>query len=84
MLFSSVGGKVIMTYGEYKKTKEYLNAEDIYLCVNGEEPIDEMYYPVELDNISIFGIGKFSDNTIQIDLIVSNWNNRYDENWIAE
>ena len=73
-----------MTYGEYKKTEEYLNAEDIYLCVNGEEPIDEMYYPVELDNMPIIGIGKFSDNTIQIDLIVSNWNNRYEENWIAE
>ena len=32
-----------MTYGKYKKTKEYLNAEDIYLCVNGEDPVNEIH-----------------------------------------
>lgn len=73
-----------MTYGEYKQTEEYLNAEDIDLCINGEEPIDEMYYPEELDHIPIFGIGSRADNTIQIDLIISNWENRYDIGWIAE
>ena len=62
-----------MTYGEYKQTEEYLNAEDVDLCINGEEPIDEMYYPEELDHIPVLGIGSRADNTIQIDLIISNW-----------
>ena len=73
-----------MTYGEYKQTEEYLNAEDVDLCINGEEPIDEMYYPEELDHIPVLGIGSRVENTIQIDLIISNWKNRYDIGWIAE
>ena len=56
-----------MTYGKYKKTKEYLNAEDIYLCVNGEDPVNEMYYPYQLDNVPIIGIGYLQNNIIQID-----------------
>lgn len=27
--------RFVMTYGEYKQTEEYLNAEDIDLCING-------------------------------------------------
>ena len=32
-----------MTYEEFRKTEMYINAEDIDLCVNGEELVDEMY-----------------------------------------
>ena len=28
-----------MTYGEYKKTKEYKKAKNITVCVNGEDAI---------------------------------------------
>lgn len=73
-----------MTYGEYKETEEYINAEDIYLCVNGEDPVDEMYFPDELDNIPIIGIGYLQNNIIQIDLVVSNWEDRFDPGWYAE
>lgn len=74
----------ILTYGDFKKTSEYLNAEDTSLCINGEEPVDEMYYPEELDHIPVFGIGYGADNTIQIDLIISNWEDRYNVDWIAQ
>ena len=73
-----------MTYGEYKQTEEYLQAVDVDLCVNGEEPIDEMYYPEELDHIPVFGVGNRADGTIQIDLIISNWNDRYEVGWVAQ
>jgi hypothetical protein len=73
-----------MTYGKYKKTKEYLNAEDIYLCVNGEDPVNEMYYPYQLDNVPIIGIGYLQNNIIQIDLVVLNWKDRFDPEWYAE
>ena len=53
-------GELIMTYGEYKKTDEYLNAEDVTVCVNGEDEIDEIYYPDELDFLPVVGIYRSS------------------------
>ena len=72
-----------MTYGEYKKTDEYLNAEDVTVCVNGEDEIDEIYYPDELDFLPVVGVG-YNATGIEIDLVCSNWNRRFDIGWIAE
>lgn len=72
-----------MTYGEYKKTDGYLNAEDVIVCMNGEDEIDDMYYPDELDNLLVVGVG-YNATEIKIDLVCSNWNKRFDVGWIAE
>ena len=72
-----------MTYGEYKKTDEYLNAEDVTVCVNGEDEIDEIYYPDELDFLPVVGVG-YNATGIKIDIVCSNWNRRFDIGWIAE
>lgn len=72
-----------MTYGELKQTEEYLNAEDIELCINGEDPVDEMYYPEELDHIQVIGTAT-DGNIMQIDLAISNWEDRYEPDWVAE
>ena len=73
-----------MTYGELKETDLYKNAFDSFLCINGEEEIDEMYYPEELDHIPVIGTGHSLDGTLQIDLLISNWKDRYNSNWRAE
>lgn len=73
-----------MTYGEFKETEMYMNAEDINLCVNGENPIDEMYYPEELDHLQVIGTGHFPNGNVQIDLVCSNWDKRFEPDWIAE
>lgn len=72
-----------MTYGELKNTKCYKKADDIYLYVNGEEAIDEMYYPDELDHLTVVGTG-FIDNELHIDIVCSNWDDRYKVGWVAE
>lgn len=77
-----------MTFGELKETDMYINAEDIDICVNGEEPINEEYFYVDeiclLDNLPVVGIGHFSNGILQIDLVSSNWDKRFDEDWIPE
>lgn len=72
-----------MLHGEYKKTDEYLNAEDITLCINGTDEIDEMYYPDELDYLEVVGIG-YSANGLFIDLVCSNWDKRFNVGWVGE
>lgn len=72
-----------MTYGELKEKDFYQNAEDTFLCVNGEEPVDEMYYPYELDSLQVIGIGFNADNILVIDIVCTNWDNRYELDWIA-
>lgn len=56
-----------MKFYELKKTKQYKNAIDINIFVNGES-IDEQYYPVELDELEVIGVGYMADNTLNIDL----------------
>lgn len=73
-----------MTYGEYKKTDEYLYAKDVTVCVNGEDEIDEMYYSDELDFLPVIGVGYNPAGGIEIDIICSNWNKRFDVGWIGE
>lgn len=72
-----------MTYGELKNTNIYKKADDIYLHVNGEEAIDEMYYPDELDHLPVVGTGLI-DNELHIDIVCSNWGDRYKVGWVAE
>lgn len=72
-----------MTYGELKEKDVYKNADDVILCVNGEEPIDEMYYPFELDHLNVIGTGH-SGNILHIDIICENWDDRHEVNWIAK
>jgi hypothetical protein len=43
-----------------------------------------MYYPYQLDNVPIIGIGYLQNNIIQIDLVVLNWKDRFDPEWYAE
>lgn len=73
-----------MTYGELKNKDFYINADDIELCINGEEIVDEMYYPYELDFLNVVGIGFNNDNTLLIDLICINWKDRFEADWIAQ
>ena len=77
-----------MTYGEYKQTDAYINAEDIDVCVNGEEPIDEQYFYVgefcTLDDLQVIGTGSMADGLLHIDLVCTNWNKRFEPNWIPE
>lgn len=72
-----------MTYGEFKKTKEYKRAEDVTVCVNGEDAIDEIYYPDELDFLPVVGVG-YDGKCIMIDLVCNNWDKRFDVGWIGE
>ena len=77
-----------MTYGEIKETKAYINAEDIEVCVNDEEPIDEEYFYVDefcvLDNLTVVGTGSKPDGTLHIDLVCTNWDKRNNPDWIPE
>lgn len=77
-----------MTYGEYKQKEEYLNAEDVDLCINGEDPIDEEYFYVDefciLDNLPVVGIGYMTNGTLHIDLACTNWDKRFELGWIPE
>jgi hypothetical protein len=73
-----------MTYGELKQTDMYLNANDIDLCVNGEDPIDEMYYPEELDQLPVVGTGNMANSSLLIDLVCSNWDKRFEVGWVPK
>lgn len=70
-----------MTYGEIKNRKEYINASDVDVCVNGEEPIDEQLYPEELDNLQVVGMGHGANGSLLIDLVCENWDERYEDDW---
>ena len=70
-------------YGNFKKNKIYKRAQDVNLIVNGEEPIDEMYYPYELDELPVIGFG-FDGKSLDIDIICVNWEDRFELGWIAE
>lgn len=77
--------KGIQTYGDFKRTKMYLQAENTAICVNGEDELyDEMYFPEELDHLPVIGIISEPDGTLGINLMCSNWNNRYEPDWVAE
>ena len=73
-----------MTYGEIKETEAYINAEDVEVCVNGEEAIEEEYYPIELDHLQVVGTGHNADGTLLIDLVCENWDKRFDVDWVAK
>ena len=73
-----------MTYGEYKKTDEYLNAVDVTICINSEDEIDEMYYPDELDFLPVVGVVYSVTGIIKINLLCNNWDKRFDVGWVGE
>lgn len=77
-----------MTLGELKKLKMYINAEDVDICVNGEEPINDEYFYEDdiclLDNLPVVGTGYFPDGILQVDLVCTNWDRKYEEDWIPE
>ncbi|HAU88017.1 MAG TPA: hypothetical protein DCW90_21845 [Lachnospiraceae bacterium] len=75
----------MMTYGEFKETEMYLNAEDSAICVNDEDILyDEMYYPEELDHLPVIGFCSTSEGMLQINLLCSNWEGRNEVDWAAE
>ena len=77
-----------MTYGELKETETYINAKDIEINVNMEESIDEEYFYVDefclLDDLQVIGTANMADGTLHIDLICTNWNKRFEPDWIPE
>lgn len=74
-----------MTYGEFKKTEIYLNAEDSAICINDEDILyDEMYYPEELDHLLVIGFESTPEGMLQINLLCSNWGNRNEIDFVAE
>lgn len=74
-----------MTYGEFKKTEIYLNAEDSAICINDEDILyDEMYYPKELDHLLVIGFESTPEGMLQINLLCNNWGNRNEIDFIAE
>lgn len=79
----SLNGK--QTYVEFKRTKLYLQAENTAICVNNEDKLyDEMYFPEELDNLPVIGIISKPDGMLVINLLCSNWNDRYESDWVTE
>ena len=77
-----------MTYGELKETETYINAKDIEINVNMEESIDEEYFYVDefclLDELQVIGTANMEDGTLHIDLVCTNWDKRFDPDWIPE
>ena len=77
-----------MTYGELKETETYINAKDIEINVNMEESIDEEYFYVDefclLDDLQVIGTANMEDGTLHIDLVCTNWDKRFDPDWIPE
>ena len=77
-----------MTFGEIKQTKEFINAPDYEVRVNGGEPVEEEYYYIDevclLDKLLVVGTGSWSDGTLRIDLVCSNWDKRFDIDWYPE
>lgn len=79
----SLNGK--QTYGDFKRTKMYLQAENTAICINSEDELyDEMYFPEELDHLPVIGIISKPDGMLGINLLCSNWNDRYEPDWVAE
>ena len=79
------GYDVMMTYGEFKETEMYLNAEDSAICVNDEDILyDEMYYPEELDHLPVIGTGFTAEGLLQINLLCRNWEDRNEIGGVAE
>lgn len=77
--------KGIQTYGDFKRTKLYLQTENTAICVNSEDELyDEMYFPEELDHLPVIGIISKPDGMLGINLMCSNWDDRYEPDWIAE
>ena len=77
--------KGIQTYGDFKRTKLYLQAENTAICVNDEDELyDEMYFPEELDHLPVIGIISKPDGMLGINLLCSNWDDRYEPDWVAE
>ena len=72
-----------MTYGELKTMDIYKNANDTTLCINGEDEVDEMYYPEELDSLLVIGTGG-DGNRLLIDILCENWNDRFNVGWVAK
>lgn len=77
-----------MIYNEFKQTAMYINAEDVNICVNGEEPIDEEYFYVDevclLDNLPVVGTAHYPNGNVMVDLVCTNWDQRFEEDWIPE
>ena len=75
----------MMTYGDFKETEMYLNAEDSAICINDEDILyDEMYYPEELNHLLVIGTGFTADGLLQINLLCSNWGDRNEVDFVAE
>lgn len=70
-----------MIYEELKETVEYLETKYIDIYVNGDKSntINES----QLDNCYVIGTG-VKEDTLLVDLLCTNWNKRYEPNWIAE
>lgn len=62
-----------MKYKEYVKTKEFKNANDYYISINGGESINDMYFGEELKDMEIIGIGHLTNNKLWIDLVCEDW-----------
>ena len=43
-----------------------------------------MYFPEELDNLPVIGIISKPDGMLVINLLCSNWNDRYESDWVTE
>lgn len=79
----SLNGK--QTYGDFKRTIMYLQAENTAICVNSEDELyDEMYFSEELDHLPVIGFISKSDGMLIINLLCSNWGDRYEPDWVAE
>ena len=80
---SSLNGK--QTYRDFKRTKLYLQAENTAICVNDEDELyDEMYFSGKLDHLSVIGFISKPDGMLIINLLCSNWGDRYEPDWVAE
>lgn len=78
-----------MTFGELKETEMYINAEDVDICINGEDSIDDEYFYEDdiclLDHLPVVGTAHFPNGILQVDLICTNWDKKYDsDDWIPE
>ena len=77
--------KGIQTYGDFKRTKMYLQAENTAICINNEDELyDEIYFPEELDHLPVIGIISKPDGMLGINLLCSNWDDRCEPDWVAE
>lgn len=76
-----------MTFGELKETDMYVDAEDIRVFVNDDEIGEEGFYIDEiclLDTLPVIGTVHFPNGNLEVDLVCTNWDERFDEDWIPE